>query len=228
MKAGVRDARATEQIVAHDHEGEPRRANVLLRAAVDHAELRYVDRPRQNRRGHVRDERRLADLGHEVKLDAADRLVRRVVQVRGIWRQPPVRDRRNRGIRLAGVGGYVDLRVVLRFTDRLLRPGAGVHVVDDAIGRREVQRHACELRGCAPLQEQHLVVLRHSEQFAQIGLGGFRDRDERLAAMAHLHHRHTRAAPIEQFLARLFEHFQRQDRRAGTEVENAFHGRSDS
>ena len=107
MNAGVAGARATEQIFAHDHEREAGRTDVLLRAGVDQAELRHVDRPRQDRRGHVGDQRHGAGVRHEMKLDAADRLVRRVVQVRGVRRALPARDRRNRRVRLAGIGGDV-------------------------------------------------------------------------------------------------------------------------
>src|SRR3569623_264712 len=39
-----------DQVVAHDDDGQPGRADVLLRAGVDHAELRYVDRTRQDGR----------------------------------------------------------------------------------------------------------------------------------------------------------------------------------
>ena len=69
---------------------------------------------------------------HVGKLDAADGFVRRVVQVRGARRQL------QRGLRGHGgvargrlVGGDVDLAAVaLGLADGLLRPGAGVDVVD--------------------------------------------------------------------------------------------------
>ena len=169
-----RRACATEQVFAHYDEREAGGTDVLLRARVDHAELRDVDWPRQDRRGHVRDQRHTADVRNEVVFHAADRLVRRVVQISRVGGALPARDGRDRHVGLARVRGDVDACVVLRFADRLLRPRARVHVIDDALGRRQIERNRRELRGGAALQEQHFVVLRHRQQLAQIRLGSLR------------------------------------------------------
>ncbi len=215
--------RASDQILAHDDEREPGRADVLLRAGINDPELRYVDRTRKDRRGHVRDERYVLHIGHEVILDAADRLVGRVMHVRRIRRQLPVRNRRNRRIRRTRIRGDVHLREALRLADRLLRPRPGIHEIDDALRRRQIQRNARELCGRTALQEQHLVVARNREKLPQIRFGLLRDRDECLAAMAHLHHGHSRAVPIEHLIASLLEDFEGENGRTGTEVKDA-HG----
>jgi hypothetical protein len=53
------------------------------------------------------------------------------------------------------------------------------------------------LRAGAALHEQHLVVARDAEQFAQIRLGLGGHLDEGLAAMADFHDRHAAAVPVE-------------------------------
>jgi hypothetical protein len=85
--------RAIEEIVADDDHRQPGRAGVLLRAGVDHAELRDVDHPGQDVRRHVGDERHVAGLGRPLVFDAADRLVRADVHVRGIAVELPRAER---------------------------------------------------------------------------------------------------------------------------------------
>ena len=109
---------------------QPGRADVLLRAGVDQAVARDVDRPRQDVRRHVGDQRHVAGVGRPVVLDAADRLVRADVDVGGVGVELPLALRRDRreAVRLAARRD-VDRAVVLRLGDRVLRPFAGVDVV---------------------------------------------------------------------------------------------------
>ncbi len=201
--------RTTEEIVAHDDDREARRPHVLLRPGVDHSEARDVDRSRKDRRGEISDQRH-ARLGHPVELDPADGLVGRVVQVGRAGRQLPLRLRRYREVSaVGGIRGDVHRAVLLCLGHGLLRPGAGVHVVGRRLAHRQVEGHSRELRCRSALQEQHLVVRRDGEQLAQIGLGLLRDAEERLAAMADLHHGRTDAVPVEQLVASLLEHLDR-------------------
>jgi hypothetical protein len=62
-------------------ERQPGRADVLLRAGVDQAVARDVDRPRQDVRRHVGDQRHGAGVRRPVVLEADDRLVRADVDV---------------------------------------------------------------------------------------------------------------------------------------------------
>ena len=90
-------------------------------------------------------------------------------------------------------------RLSLGFLEGFLRPGTG----DDVVGRapgQQVQRDLGELQGRAALQEQHLVVGGNVQQLAQVGFGLGDDGGELLAAMAHFHHRHAAAVPVEQVL----------------------------
>ena len=65
--------------------------------------------------------------------------------------------------------------------------------------------------------------LRDRQQLAQVffRLGG--DRHEFPAAMAHFHHAHAGAAPIEHFVAGAREHFLGQDGRSRAEIEYPRH-----
>src|SRR6185437_7062596 len=62
------------------------------------------------------------------------------------------------------------------------------------------------------------------QQLAQVGFNTCRHLHERLAAMAHLHHRCARTVPIQQFLLGAFQHVFRHRGRAGTEVPRSRHG----
>jgi hypothetical protein len=67
---------------------------------------------------------------------------------------------------------------------------------------QQVHRHYANC-ALAPLQEQDLVVRRNPQQIAQICVRGLGNRHELFAAVAHLHHRHARALPVEHVLAGL-------------------------
>ena len=58
--------------------------------------------------------------------------------------------------------------------------------------------------------------------------GLLRDAEEGLAAVADLHHRGANAVPVEQLLANLLEHLDRQRRWTGAEIEDAAHVRPSS
>src|SRR5690606_16683521 len=83
-------AGAADQVLADDGHHQTGRADVLLGAGIDHAELRHVHRTGQDVGGHVHHQRHVAHLGHPVELHATDGFVAAVVQVGGILRQLPV------------------------------------------------------------------------------------------------------------------------------------------
>src|SRR5690348_6195983 len=111
----------------------------------------------------------------------------------------------------------------LRFPDRAARPLAGRDVIRLALAVQQVHRDLRELLGRAALQEQHLVVLRYRQQLAQVGLGLGGDADELLAAMAHLHHAHAGAMPVEHLVAGTRKDFLGQHRGTGAEIEDTGH-----
>src|SRR5581483_7047587 len=212
-----------EKILTYDHYAKTRRADVLLCAGIDEAELLDIDRPGENRRRHVRDQRHRARLGYVRKLHAAYRLVGRVVQVSGTGGQlqtPLIRHAAIARRRL--VAGDVDLHLQpLCLADRLLRPGAGIDVIGDGPGGAEIHRDGGELTGRAALEEEHLVARGHGEERAHQALGLLGDGNESLAAVTDFHHRGAAAAPVGQLLTGLLEDFQWQRRRSGGEIEYA-------
>src|SRR6185436_1913385 len=88
---------------------------------------------------------------------------------------------------------------------------------------QQVHRDLRELQRRAALQEQHLVVVRDRQELAQVLFRLRRDRHEFLAAMAHLHHAHAGAAPVEHFVAGARQDFLGQDRRPRAEIKNSGH-----
>src|SRR5512137_551092 len=74
---------AADQVVAHDHQRQPGRPEVLLRAGVDDAELGHVERTRQEVRRHVGDEGDVARVRDVGELQPVDGLVGAVVDERG-------------------------------------------------------------------------------------------------------------------------------------------------
>jgi hypothetical protein len=113
---------------------------------------------------------------------------------------------------------HVHRAVFLRFLDGLLRPLAGVQIVGAGFAAQQVHRHHGELARRPALQEQHLVVGGNAHHFAQVGFGFGRDAHEFLAAVAHFHHRHTTAVPVDHFGLHLLQHILGQHGRAGAEV----------
>jgi hypothetical protein len=164
---------------------------------------------------------------HEVELDAVDGLVGADVQVGGVRTQLPALLRRHGGeaARLAG-GRHVDVGIAPRFLDRLAGPGTGLHEVDGGrlrLAAGEIQRNQGILAKSPALHEQDLVVGGDVQQFAQVGFRLRVDRNEFGAAVAHLHHGHAAAMPVEHLGGRLLEDFFREDGRAGGKVEYLGH-----
>jgi hypothetical protein len=160
-----------------------------------------------------------------MEFDAVDGFVAAQVQVAGTLAQLPLR-RGGQGGELAVLAGgdHVHLCGVLaRFLGRLLAPAAGHHKIDRP-GTREVQRHDGVFGQATALHEQHLELRRDGQQLAQVGLGLFADGDEFLAPVAHLHHAHAAAMPVQHFGGGLFQNFGRNGSRAGREVVGALHG----
>ena len=215
-----------QDVVPHDRDRDARRAEVLLRAGVDHAVAGHVDRPGQEVRRHVGHQRHVADgrgVGRE--LHALDRLVRRDVGVRGAG-----------GERLGelGVHGHPAEAVGLtrpsdadgsgrcRFLRRLRSPRPRDHQVGRpvfAVG--EVEGHHRELLRGSALAEQDLVRRRDRQQRAQVRLGFGDHAFEPRAAMRELQRRGPHAGQREQISPDLLEHRLRQDGRPGGEVDDA-------
>ena len=142
--------------------------------------------------------------GDPVELDAADGLVGAVYGRRRHRGRASSRLRRRIGeIRVLARGDDIDLAELLRFLDRLLRPFSGVDVIGAspcrAAGSSAPWRTAASRRpaGTAPCSWRESPAVRAGR--LRPGLDG----DVLLAAMAHLHHRHAAAVPVEHLLGGL-------------------------
>src|SRR5690606_19710973 len=93
----------------------------------------------------------------------------------------------------------------------------------DRTAAREVQRHDGVFTEAAALHEQDLEMRRNGQQRTQVGLGAGDDLAEGLAAVAHLHHAHAGAVPVEHLARGGLKHFLGHGGRAGREVVGARH-----
>jgi hypothetical protein len=129
------------------------------------------------------------------------------------------------GVLVVGVArGHARRAVALRFLVRLDAPAAG----DDEVGglaARQVQRHDGVFAKAATLHEQDVEMGGDGQQRADVGFGLGADGTEFLAAMAHLHHAHAAALPVEHFGGGALQHRLRHGSRTGREVVGALAGR---
>ncbi len=160
-----------EQVLAHDDDGDPGRAEVLLRTAVNHPKARDVDRTRQQARGKIGDQGDIADLRDVMELDAVDGLVGRVMHERGVVGQLPLGPGGDAAIPGSlAARGNMGANGRLGVLQRFLAPVPGEHVIGDRIGTGQVERQQCGHRGGPALQEEDGVVVRDGHQLAQIPL----------------------------------------------------------
>ena len=133
-----------------------------------------------------------------MKFDTVDGFVAAKVQIAGTAAGLPVR-RVGQGDKAAVLARSHQVhfgRVFARFFVGFLAPAAG----DDKVHRgraRQVHRHDGVFSQPPALHEQNFELRGHCQQLAQIGFGLLADRDEFFAAVAHFHHAHAAAVPVE-------------------------------
>jgi len=107
---------------------------------------------------------------------------------------------------------------------RLLAPAAGHHKIDHA-GTRQVERNDGVFGQATTLHEEDLEMRRHGQQFAQVGFRLFVDGQKLLAAVAHFHHAHAAAVPVQHLGSGLLQDFGGDGGGACGEVVRACHVR---
>ena len=220
--------RMAQQVIAHNHNGQARRANVLLCAAKGQAHAAPVQRAGGDVGRKIDHQRGIAaqrlQVGQLLKLHAMNGFVAAQVHVLRILAQRPAGGIGHAGeVGCSAAGSQAVAGVLARFFVRFLAPAACHHKIDrTALG--QVQRHDGVLGQATTLHEQDVKVTGHGQQFAQIGFCGFVDADELFAAMAHLHHAHARAAPVEHFIGSLVQDFFGDCGGASRKIERAAHG----
>ena len=194
----------------------PAGATFFLRASVQKAEFRDVDRAAQNTGGNVRDERHAAGIGQLLEHGAVDRVVHADVEVVRVGAELIFVERRDaaevvvlRGGDGLAVAEAAGLLVGLR------RKLAGEHVVGLAALRHQVERDHRELRGSAALQEENLIVIGNLHHLAQKLLRALDDAVVDLRSVRHLHDGLSAALVIEHFRRSFSEDALRQHRGAG-------------
>ena len=210
------------QILPHNGDGQPRRSQVLLRAAENNSIFGHVHRPGKKIGGHIAHNGHIPRIGHILPFGAVNGVVGTVVEVTGLGVQLELVLGGNVGVVfVTAVGGKRNLAVLLSLLIGHAGEIAGDGVIRPAGFSDEVQRNHGELAGGAALQKQHPIVFGHMEQPDEAGLGVVKDLLEHLGAVAHLHYGHAGALVVGDLAARPLQHLQRQHGRAGREIVDA-------
>mmetsp|Transcript_55687 Transcript_55687/g.122255 ORF Transcript_55687/g.122255 Transcript_55687/m.122255 type:complete len:203 (+) Transcript_55687:720-1328(+) len=181
--------------------------------------LADVDGLRTKVRGHIRNEGHISNLGCVAELHTVDGLIRTIVDIGGFRIQLPLLHCRDSGeLRAFRVARRLCGPVLLTLLVRLLAPLPGDDVVRFPLGAEHVQRNARELESGPSLRKDDLVVVRHSEDVAQVLLGLVGNGHELLGAVGHLHDAHAAALVINELLLNLLEDLQGHLARARREV----------
>mmetsp|Transcript_133176 Transcript_133176/g.284699 ORF Transcript_133176/g.284699 Transcript_133176/m.284699 type:complete len:203 (-) Transcript_133176:27-635(-) len=181
--------------------------------------LADVDGLRAEVRGHVRHQGHIADLRRLAELHTVHRLIGAVVDIGRFRIQLPLLHCRDRGeLGLLRVANLLRGAVLCALLVRLLAPLPGDDVVRFPLGAEHVQRNARELESGPSLRKDDLVVVRHSEDVAQVLLGLVGNGHELLGAVGHLHDAHAAALVINELLLNLLEDLQGHLARARREV----------
>ena len=177
-------ARAFQQVVPDDDDGEAGGPHVLLRAGVDEPMARDIDRPAEHVRRDVADQRDIAGLRQLLPLRAFDRVVRRHVHVGGAGGERQLRGSGNAGV-FVGLrrAGDVDLADFPRLVHGFPGPGTRVDVVGRRSGptagssapsrtagwRRPAETGRGSCRGCRQARACRLRPARGSTRRSAIG-----------------------------------------------------------
>ena len=138
-------------------------------------------------------------VGQFVKLHAVDGFVAADVHIATVRTDLPRGGGRQAGEPVGlGRSGHACNTVFTGFFVRLLTPAARQHKIHGP-ALRQVERHDGILSQAAALHEQNLEMGGHRQQFTQVCFGLLVDADELLASVAHLHHAHARALPVQHF-----------------------------
>ncbi len=171
----------------------------------------------------IRHQRHITGCRDVEHLDAVDGFVRAVVHIGRIGAKR--RGRQQVGDALGTLGHPVkglDIAVLARLVHGTRSPDTGQQIVSLLVGAAEqVHGHGGELATAAAVHEQHLVVVRHRQQLAQIGFGLGGDRHVGLAAVESSM-TEAPAPEITKFALGALHDFDRQHGGAGAEVVNLF------
>ena len=158
-----------------------------------------------------------------MKLNAVDGLIGADVDILTVATQLPARRIWQAGVSISlAAGGQPGGAEPAGFLERLLAPASGHHKIHRP-ALREVQGNDGVLGQSATLHEQDFEVVRHRQKFTQISLGMLVNGDELLAPVAHFHHAHAAAVPVQHFGSRFHQNLLRHGSRSGGEIKGSNH-----
>ena len=208
-----------DEILADDADDHAGGADVLLHARIDHAIIGNVAGLGEEHRRLVGNKDVSLGVGELLPGNAMDGLVLADIDIVGIFGDVEIGAVGNVCIVLIlGGCGNDDLADLLRLGNGLLRPCAGLHI-DGLAVLHQVHRDHGELKRCAALNEQDLIVVGNAHQIAKILLGIVDDLLEDGRTVAHFHDAHAASAVVHHFITDLLKDGFRHHRRACGEVE---------
>ena len=129
-------------------------------------------------------------IGQRLVFGAVNGVVFADIQIIRFLRNIQIAAVRNVGvIFVRGRSDTHNLRITLRLFCRFLCPVAGDNICCRTVLCKVHGNHR-KLGGAAALQEQNAVIVRYTDQFAEILLGFLDDPVINFSAVAHLHHGH--------------------------------------
>ena len=218
--------RTRDQVVADDDDRDARRTGVLFGAGEQDAVFLHSHRPREEVGRGIADQGHVADGRLRGELDALDRFVHGEVGV-GRVRVELQLVLFGHAVEIArlAVPGHVHGPLGFGFVVGLFAPRAA----KDVIGRlaramEQIHGHHAELEQGPALEEEHPVVVRNTQQRAEVGLGLVDDFVEGLGAVADLQNGDARARQGQQVALGLLKSGQGEHGRTGGEIVHAlFH-----
>ena len=194
----------TQQILAHDDDGQTRRCQILLCTCVDHAVLAHVYGLTANIGRHIANDGHITGFRHGLPLGAVNGVVGAIVKISRIG---PHRQCIGNIAVVCVLGRTCHRRITVALS---LFPRGGGKVAGEGIiclsgQTHQVQRDGGKLGGCTALQEQNLVVLRNLHNRTKFRLGFVKNLGVNFGTVAHFHNGHATAAVIEHFLCGTFQ-----------------------
>src|SRR5579862_4777141 len=213
---------ALGQILAYDDDGGAGRAEIFLCAGENQTELSDVQRARGDVRRHISDEWNFTSVRKRVVLRAFDGVVGTEIDVGSIGAQRDFLLARNASVFHGfSVGGDAMRDAFFELGEGFGGPGSRVQNVHWLARQAQIHWYQGELSAAATLQKDYGVIIGNRQMLAQAGFGGGVDAFKFGRTMAHFHHGHAGAAPVEELFADALENGKREGAGAGVEVVDA-------
>ncbi|EAT35241.1 AAEL012570-PA [Aedes aegypti] len=212
----------SDKVFPNDDQSDSGRADVLLGATKDNAELLHVNWSGHDVGRHIHHQRDPIRVRSGVELHALDGFVVTVVDVRSLRVQFPLLLIGNT-CELVWLGNnLVHLSVFCGFLSRLGRPRSSHHVVSRSGSTDQVHGNGGEQSSATALHQQNFVVVGNLEKFPSQVNRIVVQFHVRRSPMGHLHHTHSARSLLDEFFLDLEQDFAGQLGRTGSKINHHY------